>query len=73
MAAKVIGSIEQFSDKTESFDVYIERLEMYFIVNDIDSEDTKKAGLLSLTGPPKYNLLRSLRLHTNLKTRNLTK
>ena len=42
MAAKVIGSNEPFSDQTESFDAYIERLEMYFIVNDIDSEDKKR-------------------------------
>ena len=60
MAAGIIGSIEPFSDSRENFDAYVERLEMYFLVNDIESEDKRKAALLSLVGAQTYNLLRSL-------------
>ena len=44
-----IGHIEPYDDKEEDIETYIQRLNQYFLVNDVP--DTKKApALLSLVG-----------------------
>ena len=54
-----IGRMDTFNDNTEDIETYIERLDQYFMVNDIP--DTKKVpALLSLVGPKIFKLLKSL-------------
>ena len=38
----------------------MERLTQYFLANDVENEDKKRAILLSVIGPTTYSLLRSL-------------
>ena len=59
MATALIGSINPFESNTETWTSYQERLEQYFIVNDIAAEK-RVAGLLTLLGERTYCLLRSL-------------
>ena len=68
------GFIEKFSGKGEEFDTYLERLDFYFIANDLgeivpteNNEDAvaarlekRKSILLSVIGPDTYSLLRTL-------------
>ena len=54
-----IGHVDAFDASKETWDSYIERLDQYFIVNDIG--DAKKvAALLSVIGATTYQLLRGL-------------
>ena len=59
MATALIGSINPFESNTETWTSYQERLELYFIVNDIAAAK-RVAGLLTLLGERTYCLLRSL-------------
>ncbi|KAJ8379205.1 hypothetical protein AAFF_G00223170 [Aldrovandia affinis] len=54
-----IGKMDVFDDRQESWASYTERLEQYFIVNDV-ADDKKVPALLSLIGPKTYGLLRDL-------------
>ena len=54
------GKIEEFSPETGYWIQYTERLEQYFIANDISDASKKRAILLSVCGPTTYNLMRSL-------------
>ena len=54
------GKIEEFSPETGDWTQYTERLEQYFIANDITAAAKKRAILLSVCGPATYNLMRSL-------------
>ncbi|XP_033740319.1 uncharacterized protein K02A2.6-like [Pecten maximus] len=58
MAGK-IGRLDTFDTSLESWDSYSERLEQYFICNDIKDEK-KVPALLSLIGGSTYSLLRGL-------------
>ena len=51
--------IEHFDSSVETFQNYSERLEQYFIANDV-SEVKRAATLLSCIGASTYQLLRSL-------------
>ena len=53
-----IGHIEQYRPENELFS-YLERLEQFFIANDIQDE-RKKATFLSLIGSQAYSLLKNL-------------
>lgn len=57
--AGFIGKIDAFEDSKEDWSTYIERVEQYFIANDI-GDDKKVPSLLSLIGSKAYGLLRSL-------------
>jgi hypothetical protein len=59
MATALIGNINPFESNTETWTSYQERLEQYFIVNDIAAEK-RVAGLLTLLGERTYCHLRSL-------------
>jgi hypothetical protein len=59
MARSVIGRIEVFDSHVESWDSYSERLEQYFLCNEVKVEK-KVPALLSLVGGPTYQLLRGL-------------
>ena len=50
----------EFNSQREDWMAYSERLEEYFMANDIESADKKKAILLSVVGAETYQLIRSL-------------
>ena len=54
------GKIDEFSSETDDWTEYTERLTQYFLANDIEEENKKKAILLSVCGAKSYSLLRSL-------------
>ena len=54
-----IGRLDELQVGTEDFDCYIERMEQYFIANDVP-EAKKVAAFLSATGAKAYELLRNL-------------
>ena len=54
-----IGKIESFDDTKENWETYVERVEQFFLANDID-DDHKVPTLLSLIGGKTYTLLRDL-------------
>ena len=54
-----IGKIEAFDQTTDNWDAYVERVEQYFIANEIKKEK-HAAVILSLMGNKTYILLRSL-------------
>ena len=59
--AAVFGSITEFVFESEDVTEWIERLEQWFIANQLDGdEDRKKVLLLSHVGARRYKLLRSL-------------
>lgn len=60
MAAKIsVGRLEPFDEHIETWDSYSERLEQYFIANEIKPE-TKVPALLSVIGGRTYGILRDL-------------
>ena len=54
------GTIEEFDGATEDWTAYSERLEQYFVANDVDDAAKKRAILLSVCGASTYKLIRSL-------------
>ena len=60
MAANIgIGRLDELHVGTDDFDCYIERMEQYFIANDVP-EGKKVAAFLSAMGAKAYELLRNL-------------
>ena len=61
MAAKPsYGNIGEFDQALENWEAYIERMEQYFVANEVTSDAKKKAILLSMCGPSTYSTIRSL-------------
>ena len=63
--AALLGKIEQFDPDQEDWPKYIERLEQFFKANDLTGEDKatkRQATFLTVIGPARYRLLRSLLL-----------
>ena len=59
--AAVFGAADKFDiGGTEPFPNYLERLEFYFLANDIATEPKKKAIFLSAVGAETYKLIRNL-------------
>ena len=56
----VHGKISQFIPSQESWSSYTERLEYYFIANDVQDPAKKKAILLTVCGPSAFQLLKNL-------------
>jgi len=54
-----IGKIEPFDDGLEDWPTYVERVEQYFVANNV-ADDKRVASLLSLIGSRTYGLLCSL-------------
>ena len=54
-----IGKIDPFNDAEEDWSSYVERLEMFFMVNSVEDEK-RTAALVSLIGGKTYGLLKSL-------------
>ena len=61
MAAKhSFGNIGEFDATIENWDAYLERMEQYFVANEVTSDAKKKAILLSTCGASTYSTIRSL-------------
>ena len=54
------GKIGEFDPIQESWDMYIERLELYFVANGVTEAERKRAVLLTASGPSTYKLIRNL-------------
>lgn len=54
------GSFSEYTPLQESWDEYGERREQYFVANDIDQPDKKRAILHNACRPTTYKLFRSL-------------
>ena len=54
-----IGKIESFDETQEKWETYVERVEKFFLANNID-DGHKVPTLLSLIGGKTYSLLRDL-------------
>ena len=65
MGFQVIG-IGEFDGTRDQWVEYVERLEHYFIANDIVEENKKKSVLLSSCGNQAYSLFRNLVAPTKL-------
>ena len=60
MASSQIGKIGEFIPSREDWTQYVERLEHFFLANDIKAADKKRAVLLTVIGPTAYRRLRNL-------------
>ena len=61
MASLPIGrSLEPFDPQTEDFEEYAERLEQYFLVNDVSDKKKQVAFFLTVVGSSTYQVLRDL-------------
>lgn len=54
------GHIAEFDDSVDDWNEYIERLEQFFLANDMENATKKKAVLLSSCGRKTYSLFRNL-------------
>lgn len=54
------GNIGEFSEKKETWEMYVDRLDEYFAANAIADADRKRAILNSIVGPDTYTLMSSL-------------
>eukprot|EP00795_Rhopilema_esculentum_P017021 gene17021-8526_t len=58
--AQVLGQVGPYNEGEEDWACYMERLEQFFIANDITEASKKRAVLLSGIGPSTYSVLRNL-------------
>ena len=59
--AATLGRIEEFDgSKDGDWQLYVERLEHFFLANGISDADKKRAVFLSVIGPTTYKILRSI-------------
>ena len=58
------GTLGEFNPTREDWTSYAERLELYFIANDIVTEKKQQAILLNVSGAETYRLLRDLAVPT---------
>ena len=63
------GSIGKFDIDEEDWTAYCERLEQYYLANDVDAAEKKRAILLSVCGASIYQLIRNLVAPGNLNRR----
>ena len=56
----LLGKIDSFNDGSDDISEYIERVDQYFFVNDINDAKKKTAIFLTVIGSDTYNLLRNL-------------
>ena len=58
-SSSLFGQVDKFdAHGKESFTNYLERLEFYFIANDIDNDSKKKAMFLSSVGAETFKLIK---------------
>ena len=56
----LIGQVSAFDPEEESWTEYKERLEHYFLANDVTDEKKKKSVLIAVVGSKTYKLMRNL-------------
>ena len=54
------SAVCEYDHTTEDWESYTERLEQYFMANDVEDATKKRAVLLSVCGATTYGLIRSL-------------
>ena len=59
MATAVFGQMERFNSDNEGIQPYLERVELYFVANEV-GEDRRVPVFLSVIGSKTYALLRDL-------------
>ena len=55
--AALFGQIKEFDEEKEQWTQYVERLGHFFMANDVESLERKRAILLTVMGPKCYKLL----------------
>ena len=55
-----VGRVEPFNVEEENWEEYVERMEEYFVANDITDEAKKRSTLLCNIGSKAYGIVRSL-------------
>ena len=70
MGSRNFGQLEEFNPKTDSFQAYVERANLYFEANGI-SEEKQLPVFLSSIGGKTYGLLRNLLAPTLPKDKSL--
>ena len=61
MAKGIVGQMEPFNcEQGEGWSTYVERLEQYFVANNITTGTKEVAVLLTVVGPEAYGLIRDL-------------
>lgn len=65
------GQLDPFDQRKETFTEYIERLDLYFIANQIEDETRKRALFLTLVGASNYRLVRNLAAPRDVKSLSL--
>ena len=60
MASRICGNIGEFDSSKENWKCYTERLQQYFMANDVVDAQKQRAILLSACGAPTYLLIRNL-------------
>lgn len=66
-----VAHMDPYDETSETFQLYLERFEMFTIANDIKDDAKKKATFLSLIGSKTYSLLRSLAAPDKPKDKSL--
>lgn len=56
----VFGNISEFDSRGEDWHLYVERLEQFFVANEVKDKDRQRAIFLTVCGQRTYTLLRSL-------------
>lgn len=59
MAKHIIGKVGEYNSELESFENYLERLDNFFMINNIKDE-YKIAYFVSVMGPALYTTLKDL-------------
>ena len=57
---KTHDKIGEFAPTHEPWDMYVERLELYFVANNMKEAKKKRAILVIVCGPVTYKLIRNL-------------
>ena len=65
----LVGSIETFDSEHDNWLAYVERVEQYFVANEITTDERKRGVFLTVIGPETYNLLRNLLAPTKPATK----
>ena len=60
MLTNSLGQVEQFEVGADDWELYTERLEQFFLVNEVREDSKKVAFLLTVIGAKAYALLRNL-------------
>lgn len=59
MATRLIGNVKNYRPGTD-FIAYVEKIEQFFIINDIEDEEKKVALFITLIAPKCYEVLKNL-------------